>query len=132
MSSCDALKAVALNFLTNRAGWTAPTTWYISLHTDDPGADGTENEISGMGYTRKSVAANSGQWTAPSAGVVENINNLAWSAASGDWTTITHFAIHTASTGATGYIKQALVTPIPIPNGAFFQFAPGKLRVSVL
>lgn len=133
MSACDALKAIVLNHMTNRATWTADVTWYIGLHTGDPGADGTENEIVGMGYTRKSVAANSAQWTAPSAGIIENINNLAWSAATGNWGDITHFSIHAASTGGSaGRVKQPLVSTIPIPNGAFFQFAPGKLRISVL
>lgn len=134
MSACNLLKTAILDHIVGRATWTPAATWYIGLHTGDPGADGTENEVSttDTGYTRKSVAAADAQWTDETGGVIENVNNLAWNSALIDWGTITHFSIHTASTGAAGLVKQALVADIPITTGNVFQFAPGKLRVSVL
>lgn len=34
-------------------GLARPTTWYVGLHTGAPGANGTTNEISGLGYARQ-------------------------------------------------------------------------------
>lgn len=132
MSACTILKATILNHITNRTAWTAPTTFFIALHTADPGVGGTDDEVIISGYTRKSVAANAANWTAPSGGLIENINNLAWDAATADWGDITHFSIHTASTGSAGFVRQPLVATINILSGGVFQFAPGKLRFSVL
>ena len=118
--------------MTGRSAWTAAATWHISLHTGDPGATGAANELSGDGYARKSVPANAANWTDDSGGIIENINNLAYAAATADWPEVTYFAIHSASTGAAGLVKQTLVAPITILSGGVFQFAPGKLRVKVL
>lgn len=132
MSACTILKDLILNHMTSQTVWSPSATWYVSLHTADPGAGGEENELTGNGYARKSVLANDTQWTAPSGGIIENINNLAYPAATADWPEVTHFCIHKQSTGANGLVKQALVAPITILSGGVFQFAPGKLRVKVL
>lgn len=34
---------------------TRPTAWYIALHTADPGAAGTANEVAGSSYARQSM-----------------------------------------------------------------------------
>ena len=72
MSACTLLKTAILNHIVGRATWTPATTWHIALHTGDPGAAGTDNEVSttSTGYTRKSVAAVDAQWTAESGGVI--------------------------------------------------------------
>lgn len=44
-----------LYMLTTDAVDTRPTSWEVSLHTADPGTDGTANEVTDANYVRQAV-----------------------------------------------------------------------------
>ena len=43
-------------YLTTDLVGTRPTAWTLSLHTGNPGTDGTANEVAYTGYARETVA----------------------------------------------------------------------------
>lgn len=69
---------------------------WISLHTADPGEDGTTGEASGSGYARVQYNASSTNWTRTNNSVT-NANDITFGTLSGSLGPITHFAVWDAS-----------------------------------
>lgn len=90
---------------------------YVSLHTSDPGETGTQttNEVTTAqygGYVRQAVARTSAGWTITAAGEAKPTANISFPAcATGTGTTITHFAVGTAATGAGSILYSGPCTP---------------------
>lgn len=78
------------------ANYTAPSAYYISLHSGDPGATGTDNEVVGNGYTR--IQNTNWQVNASDVGMVENINIIQFPTPTNDWGTVTHVGLYDAAT----------------------------------
>lgn len=79
------------NFRLNNAAVTRPTTWFVGLHTGDPGETGAANEVStggGSGYARQAVT-----FGASAAGIVANTGLVLFGPAVTAWGTITHVSI---------------------------------------
>ena len=99
------------------------TSLYISLHTADPTDTGnqTSNEATYTSYARVAVARTTGGWTvATAAGVTtaKPVAAITFPAATGGSSTITHFAIGTASTGTGKVLYAGTVSPsITVTNG---------------
>lgn len=98
---------------TGIVGSTAAGSYYLSLHTADPGeaGDQTTSEIAYTGYARVAVARTSGGWT-----VSGNTAVLAAIATFGAMTagaggTVTHFGVGTASSGTGHLVGSGTVTP---------------------
>jgi hypothetical protein len=94
-------------------------SFYVSLHTSDPGeaGDQTTNEVSYGGYARVAVARSVSGWTVSGNQVVPaaNIQFPMGSSGSG---TVTHFGIGTASSGAGMLLYKGTVSPnITVGNG---------------
>lgn len=90
---------------------TAPTAWYISLHTTNPGDDGQgggEPTLGTGGYARKQFAGGSSDWTAapnPSndaAAVSANSGSQSFATSTAAWSTgatnLTHFGVWDSAT----------------------------------
>lgn len=114
------LNASAIANIADNAGSSPLTNIYLSLHTADPTAGGsqTSNEISYTGYARVAVARTSGGWT-----ITGNVATPASPVTFGTMTggtggTVTHIAVGTASSGA-GKILWcgAVVSSISVVNG---------------
>jgi hypothetical protein len=94
------------------------TTFYISLHTGDPGPDGqTSNEVSGNGYARVAVTLTSGAGfdatTTADPAVTQNTNVITFPTASGgNWGTVSYFGIwtHATNTAASDFVGRAQLT----------------------
>src|SRR3990172_12893707 len=76
-------------------------SFYISLHTGDPGETGdqTTSEATYTSYARVAVARTSGGWTVTN-NSVSPAATISFPAATGGSNTITHFGVGTASSGA--------------------------------
>jgi len=108
-------------------------SFYISLHTADPGeaGDQTTNEIAYTSYARVAVARSGAGWTRTSS-TVENAALVQFPQCSGSSGTATHFGIGTASSGAGNLIlKGALTSSLAISAGIQPQFAAGDMTASV-
>ena len=110
-------------------------TYYISLHTTDPGDTGTGELTSAYGYVRKSYTT-SGGWNAASGGSTSNNGSITFAAASGgDWATATHFGVwnNSAGTFANFLLGGVLTSSVTCTDGDAVQFlggTPGALVIT--
>lgn len=87
-------------------------SFYLSLHTADPGeaGDQTTSEAAYTGYARVAVARTSGGFII-SGNAVSLAANADFPAGTGGTGTATHFGIGTASTGAGVLLYKGTLTP---------------------
>lgn len=115
----------------------AAGSFYVSLHTADPGETGdqTTNEATYTGYARVAVARSSGGWTlsgtAPTQ--VANAALITFPACTAGSNTITHFSVGRASGTAAGEIIMfgALSASLAVSAGITPQFAVSALVCSL-
>lgn len=108
-------------------------SFYISLHTADPGETGTQttNETAYTSYARVTVNRTSGGWSRSSS-TISNTALVQFPQCTGGSSTITHFGIGTDVSGAGNLIMSgALSSSLSVSNGIQPQFSAGALTVTV-
>lgn len=103
MSATNALETAVLTHILHGdaiASLAGVTTFYVSLHTADPGETGsqTSSETAYTGYARQSVDRDSGAITI-SGNEATNAAQISFPQCTGNLQTLTHFGIGTAETG---------------------------------
>lgn len=97
------------------------TNLYVSLHTANPGAAGTQqtSECAYTSYARVAVARTTGGWTASSAQSTSPVANIDFPACTGTTETATYAMVGTTDTGSAGkQLYSGTVTPnISISSG---------------
>jgi hypothetical protein len=98
-----------LDHIFGKDSYTPPTI-YVGLSTAEPTDDGSGlGEPSGNGYARVQTSAS--DWNAASNGSLDNASNITFAQATGNWGTITHFALFDAATAgnmlAHGFLSQS-------------------------
>jgi hypothetical protein len=104
---------------TGLRGSTTAGSLFISLHTAEPGeaASQTTNESAYTGYARVAVARSSAGWTVTD-NSVSPAALISFPACTAGTSTITHFGVGTASTGAGVLLYYGTVTPnISVASG---------------
>ncbi len=107
-------------------------SFYVSLHTGDPGETGdqTTSEATYTSYARVAVARSGAGWTV-SGNNVSNAAAIDFPACTGGSNTITHFGIGSASSGAGNlFFKGALSASLGVSSGITPSFAIGDLDVT--
>ena len=118
-----------LDHIFGKGSYTPPTI-YVGLSTADPGDDGTGlSEPSGNGYARVQTAAS--DWNSASGGSLDNAEVIEFSEATGDWGTVTHFALFDAASGGNLLAHGSLSQSKSIAGGDTARFAAGDLDVSM-
>jgi hypothetical protein len=145
MSMTNAAEAALLDLLFLNVDWAdigdaaglqnsaTAGSFYISLHSADPGEAGNQstNEISYTGYARVAVARTAGGWTR-TVSTIANTALVQFGQCTGGTATATHFGIGTDSTGAGNLLlKGALNASLSISNGIQPQFAAGAMTATV-
>lgn len=145
MSMSNAAEAALLDLLFLNTDWAnigdaaglqnsaAAGSFYIALHTADPGeaGDQTTSECAYTSYARVAVAR-SGAGFSRSVSTIENVALVQFPEATGGSETATHFSIGTLSSGAGQIILSgALTSPRAISSGIQPQFATGQLTATV-
>lgn len=144
MSLSDAAEQDLLLLLFNNTTWAgvgdttgivgsgAAGSYFISLHTSDPGEAGsqTTNEANYTGAGRIAVARTTGGFTV-SGGTVTNAAAVNFAPCTGGSNVITHFAVGKAASG-TGEIvvSGALSSSLTVSNGITPSFTIGSLTVT--
>lgn len=103
-------------------------SFFVSLHTADPGETGdqTTSEISYTGYARVAVARSSGGWTITANSVSPAATIGFGQMTAGTGGTVTHFGIGRATSGAGELIYSGTVSPnITVANGVTPQLTTG-------
>lgn len=117
---------------TGLRGSSTAGSYYIALHTADPGETGNQStsEASYTGYARVAVARSSGGWTvsgtAPTQ--VANAGIVTFGTNSGSTQTMTYFSIGLGSSGTTDMlVSGTLTSSLVVTNGVTPTFAIGNL-----
>ena len=111
--------ATAVANICDNAASAPLTNLYVSLHTANPGASGTQqtSEAAYTSYARVAVARTSGGWTITTTSV-SPAANITFPAATGGSETETFFGIGTASSGAGVLLYSGAISPtIVVSNG---------------
>ncbi len=132
MSLSNAAETDILKLLFNNTTWAnvgdatglvgsgTAGSWFISLHTADPGeaGDQTTSEISYTGYARVAVARTTGGWTV-SGNSVSPVSTISFGQmTAGTGGTVTFIGIGRASSGTGELLCSGAVTPsITVANG---------------
>ncbi len=128
-SFSDYTEDALLNHLFGKGDYTPPTI-YVGLSTADPGDNGTElSEPTGNGYARVETAA--ADWNVATGGLLNNANTILFGPATGDWGTLTHFALFDAVTAGHLLVHGTLACPKTIDSGDSARFANGELDVTL-
>jgi len=146
MSMTNAAEAALLDliFINNNWGHIGNTgglqgssvagSFYISLHTADPGEAGSQNtnEATYTGYARVGVVRSGSGWTLTSS-TISNSALVQFAQCTGGSNTLTHFGIGTDSGSGAGNLlfKGALTSSLSVSNGIQPQFAASALTVTV-
>ncbi len=110
----------------------AAGSFYVSLHTADPGeaGDQTTSEANYTGYARVAVARSGAGWTV-SGGNVSNAAAVTFGACTAGSSTCTYFGIGSDLSGAGNlFFKGALTASLAVTAGITPAFAIGELDVN--
>jgi hypothetical protein len=125
-AASNATETLVLKYTLTADAVTRPTAWYVGLHTADVTDAGTGTEVTGNAYARTAAtftvtndqATNSASITFPTA-------------SGGNWGTITHIGIWSATTAGTLYYHGALTASKVCNDGDTFQIASSALTITL-
>jgi hypothetical protein len=118
-----------LDHIFGKGSYTPPTI-HVGLSTADPTDTGSGlTEPSGSGYAR--VQTSVSDWNAASNGSLENSNDINFAQATGNWGTITHFALFDAATAGNMLAYGALSQSKSISESDTARFEAGDLQISL-
>lgn len=112
-----------LNALCRAVDYTAPTGFYVKLHTGDPGSAGTSNAA---GNTTRVAATCS----AASGGSITNSSDINWTNVS-TAETYSHVSFWSASTAGTFLGSDDLAVSRTVAVGDNFTIASGSLTIAI-
>ena len=120
------LENALINGTLRATSYTAPTTVYLALYSNDPTDADTGTEVSGGSYARQAIT-----FGAPSNGVSTNSAAIEFPQATGTWGTITYVGIRDALTTGNLLYHTALDASKTIASGDIFKIAIGSLSVTL-
>lgn len=133
-SFTDYFENALLNRIFRGATYTFPTSLWIGLHTVAPTDSTGGTEVSGNGYARKEVVANTTNFTEATgvnSGTTSNATVITFDQATGLWNTVVSVGIYDAQTGGNLLAYSTLSTPKLIDNGDTASFAIGDLDITL-
>lgn len=135
MSFSNEVETQVLDQVFGASDYAEAATYYIGLSKASPGDDAsTLDEPSGGSYARVTVDNDQVTWDVAAAGATSNAIVIEFPQATGDWGTITHFAIWkhiTDQTAANLIAHGALGTSKDVDNGDTARFAIGELDITL-
>lgn len=120
------LENALINGTLRGTTYTAPTTTYLALYTNDPTDADTGTEITGGSYVRQAIT-----FSSPSNGATSNSSAIEFPQATADWGTITHVGIRDAVTSGNLLYHTPLDTSKAIANGDIFKITSTNLSVTL-
>ena len=116
---------------TGLRGSTTAGSFYVSLHTADPGETGTQttSESAYTNYARQAVARSAGGWAVAS-GVCDNVAAITFPACGATGSTITNFGVGSDVSGV-GNLFVTGTSSLAVSSGITPQFAAGHLDITL-
>lgn len=122
----DYLEVKILDHITGRTLYPKPSAVYLGLSTGDFTDTGTgSSELTGNNYSRVSVA-----FDAAASGATQNTSTISFAAASGNWGTISHWALFDAASGGNALIVGAFNASKVIETNDILRVAAGDLDLT--
>lgn len=134
-SASDYLEGKIIDHIFRTSSFTKPTVLAVALFSAAPSdsGGGTEVSTSSTGYARQSLNPLDANWAAPSSGngVTSNVSAINFGTATGNWGTITHWAIYDATSGGNLIVWDALSASKTINSGDSFQIGANQLTITI-
>lgn len=124
----DYSEKLLLDWMMTSGSATRPTAWYVACYTAAPSDSGGGTEVSGAGYTRQSVTFDA---AASPGGTTSNNNVVSFTAAGGNYGTVTHIGIFDASSGGNLLWHGSLTVPRIINDGDTLEFSIGNIDLTL-
>jgi hypothetical protein len=124
----DHAEKLLLDFLMTTGTATRPTNWYVALYTAAPSDSGGGTEVSGAGYARQSVAFDA---AATPGGTTSNSADVSFTAAGGNYGTVTHLGIFDASSSGNLLWHGALTADKTVEDGDTITFTAGNIDLTM-
>ena len=124
----DYAEKLLLDFLMTTGTATRPTNWYVALYTAAPSDSGGGTEVSGAGYARQAVAFDA---AASPGGTTSNSGDVSFTAAGGNYGTVTHLGIFDASSSGNLLWHGALTANKTVEDGDTITFTAGNIDLTM-
>jgi hypothetical protein len=124
----DWSEAALLDWLMGGASPTRPTTRHLALFTAAPSDSGGGTELSGNGYARQTLTFGA---TSSPGGVASNSAAVEFTAAGGNWGSVTHIGIFSASTGGNLLWHGPMTAARTVNDGDKLNFAIGAITTTL-
>lgn len=134
MPATTHLNNIALNLVFGGTAYPSkPSTLYFALFTQTPNSLGGGAEVTGSGYARKAVTANTTNFPAiVTAGLnMSNGADIQWPLSTGDWGTVVAWGIYDAATAGNLLFFSPLTSPVVMTTGMRPKIATGALVLSM-
>lgn len=125
MSASDYLENAILNHILGSSAYTQPSR-FLALSTATLQDDNSGTELSGNGYSRKSIS-----FGTASSGSITNSGAVEFDTATGDQGTISHFGIYDASSGGNLLFHGAFSASKNISTGDVLKVSASALTISL-
>ena len=129
MAASEYTQNMVSDGLYHNGTWTNPTTWYLALHTANPGTVGQTNEltIGTHGYARQAITWGADDGTPDF--ITLNTAEMTFTASGGDWAEVSYFTINDALTAGNCLDRGAMSNARTILDGGSLVVAVGALSV---
>jgi len=124
----DHAEKLLLDWMMTTGSATRPTAWYVALYTAAPSDAGGGTEVSGSGYARQTVAFDA---ASTPGGTTSNSGDVSFTAAGGNWGTITHIGIHDAVSGGNLLWHGSMTASKIVNDGDTLQFSTGNIDLTI-
>tara|TARA_R110000765_G_scaffold3876_1_gene12188 strand:- start:762 stop:1148 length:387 start_codon:yes stop_codon:yes gene_type:complete len=121
----DYLENEILDHILRNAAYTPASTVYIGLSTGSFADGNSGTELSGSGYTRKSIA-----FDAASGGTTDNTSAIDFPTATGSWGTVSHWGLFDAASSGNLLIHGAFSASKAVASGDILRIAAGELDIT--
>ncbi len=124
----DHAEKLLLDWMMTSGTATRPTAWFVALYTAAPSDAGGGTEVSGAGYVRQAVAFDA---AATPGGTTSNSADVSFTAAGGDYGTVTHLGIFDASSSGNLLWHGILTAPKAVEDGDTITFSTGNIDLTM-
>ena len=121
----DYLENEILDHILRNSAYTPASTVYIGLSTGSFADGNSGTELSGSGYTRKSIA-----FDAASGGTTDNTSAIDFPTATGSWGTVSHWGLFDAASSGNLLIHGAFSASKAVATGDILRIAAGELDIT--
>lgn len=121
----DYLENAFLEHFTGTTSTSAPSSVYVGLATATFADDASGTELTGNNYARKVMTFGSA-----ASGSISNNAAVEFAAATGNWGTVSHFAIFDAASSGNLLFHGAFASGKLIESGDILKIASGSLTIT--